>query len=213
MNMLQFLLTILIVVMGMVNGYLYNEIRFLKKDLLKVERSVQLLETSASSGRIEKQAMEFIESFQGGEDLGHGLAESPVVESAEMEDAKADEDSETVEIVEGSLKGFLDIDSPKTQQDGQSVMLEFASDSQKLQELVARSLGGVVGVADGVYQVSLGCVNNSGIIKSQIFSLSNDESQKILKNEAEQLRLFFSPKVGYVGRACQSPLSSVQILD
>ncbi len=212
--MLQFLLTILVVVMGMVNGYLYNEIRFLKKDLAKIERSVQLIETSASSDRIEKQALEFIESFRGedgGESQGHGLAESMIVESEKQVEQEAE--TETVEIFEGSLKGFLDVVGAKSKQDGQSVMLEFQSDSQNLSELVAQSLGGVVRVSDSVYQVNLGCVNNSGIIKSQIFSLSNEESQKILKNEAEELRLFFSPKVGYVGRACQSPLSSVQILD
>lgn len=211
--MFQFLLTILIVVMGMVNGYLYNEIRFLKKDLAKIERSVQLLETSASSERIEKQALEFIESFQesdSAESQGHGLAETQIVELPEVSEP---ENKETIEILDGSLKGFLDVIGAKSKQDGQSVMMEFSSESQNLQDLVAQSLGGVVKVAKGVYQVNLGCVNNSGIIKSQIFSLSNEESQKILKNEAEELRLFFSPKVGYVGRACQSPLSSVQILD
>jgi len=205
--MFQFLLTILIVVMGMVNGYLYNEVRFLKTDLKKVEKTIQTMEASASSQRVEQQALEFIESFQdnSGEDI--------LAASQEVEEDLIEENDETVEIVDGNLKGFLDVENPSAKVNGQSVVLEFKTESENLANLVAQNLGGVIKIGDFKYQVSLGCVNNSGILKSQIFSLSNNDSQMILGGKFENLRLFFSPKVGFVGKSCQSPLSSVQILD
>ena len=120
---------------------------------------------------------------------------------------------ETIEIKEGFLKGFLDISSFNVQQNSMDLALDFSIESPTIENLIASGTGGITKVSTNKYKLSLGCINNAGLVKSQVFTLSVDDTKTLLSGKANNLRLFFSPKVGFVGKSCQSPLSLIQIID
>jgi len=204
--MFQFLLAVLILILGMFSGYMYNEVKFLKTDVENLEQKFAQIQASGSAERVESQAMEFLSEFNNDE-----LADSQVVEAELIKEPEVPK--ETIEIKEGFLKGFLDISSFNVQQNAMDLALEFSLESPTIENLIASGTGGITKVSTNQYKLSLGCINNAGLVKSQVFTLSVDDTKTLLSGKANNLRLFFSPKVGFVGKSCQSPLSLIQIID
>ena len=204
--MFHFLLTVLILILGMFSGYMYNEVKFLKTDVENLEQKFAQIQASGSAERVESQAMEFLSEFNNDE-----LADSQVVEAELIKEPEVPK--ETIEIKEGFLKGFLDISSFNVQQNSMDLALDFSIESPTIENLIASGTGGITKVSTNKYKLSLGCINNAGLVKSQVFTLSVDDTKTLLSGKANNLRLFFSPKVGFVGKSCQSPLSLIQIID
>ena len=199
--MFQFLLTIMVLILGMFSGYMYNEVKFLKIDLENVQQKVAQNEASKSAERVVSQAEEFLMEF----------GQDNLVKTENVEPKPTEKIKETIEISEGFLKGFLDVDSFEVLQDSMSIGLEFNLESPTLEKLVLGGTGGVYKVSENKYKIALGCINNAGLVKSQVFSLSVDETKTLLGSKASSLRLFFSPKVGFLAKDCQSPLSLLQV--
>ena len=74
--MFHFLLTVLILILGMFSGYMYNEVKFLKTDVENLEQKFAQIQASGSAERVESQAMEFLSEFHNDD-----LADSQVVEA------------------------------------------------------------------------------------------------------------------------------------
>jgi len=206
--MYQFILTLCIIALGLFNGYLYNQMRFLHNDLRKLEVKVERMQALGTSNRVSNEAAKFVESLQvqadnssgaTGDQSSDNLASSPNVE--------------TIELVDGFLKGFLDLQQTKLESSGLAVSLNFVSESQVLNDFAKNNSTVVTRLSENSFRIKLGCISNSQQVKTQMFTVNANDSKKLLANDFESLRLFFSPKVGYMNKDCQSPLSSLQILD
>jgi len=204
--MFQFLLTVLVLILGMFSGYMYNELKFLKTDVENLEQKFAEVEAVNSADRVESQAIEFLSEFNNDE-----LAESQIVEPELTPEPELPK--ETIEIKEGFLKGFLDLERFSVEQNAMDLALKFFAESPTIESLIASGTGGITKVSENNYKLSLGCINNAGLVKSQVFTLSVEDTKTLLSGKANNLRLFFSPKVGFVGKSCQSPLSLIQIID